>query len=276
MQSISSKFAAQAIGLAVLATLGSSAFAASTVWDLTAGCGTGSGANANNINVMTCATPDLGLTLSGLSTGTGTVASPTAGTNFAATSVFNSGADTTNIAGGMGVRSTNDTALAATGPSAIDNVNGIDALLLTFGSKVKLTNLTIGWNATQNSGAPYTDSDLSLFAWTGSGAPVTPVAPGPIGGPSGLGSGWTLIGNFADVGVTGSLATNATVFSSSWLVSAYSSAYGGGAGLDNFNDAFTLATVTTVPEPGSLALLGAGLLGLLASKRRKPVATLAA
>lgn len=271
MQSISSKFAAQAIGLAVLATLGSSAFAASTVWDLTAGCGTGSGANANNINVMTCATPDLGLTLSGLSTGTGTVVTPTAGTNFAATSVFNSGADTTNIAGGMGVRSANDSGVAATGPSAIDNVNGIDALLLTFGSKVKLTNLTIGWNATAFPGGSYTDSDLSLFAWTGSGAPVTTGTPGGL-----VAAGWTLINNFADVGVTGSLATGATIFSSSWLVSAYSSAYGGGAGLDNFNDAFTLATVTTVPEPGSLALLGAGLLGLLASKRRKPVATLAA
>lgn len=264
MRSISSKFAAQAIGLAVLATLGSSAFAASTVWDLTAGCGTGSGANANTINVMTCATPDLGLTLSGLST--------SAGTNFAAAAVFNSGADTTNIAGGMGVLSASDSGVAATGPSAIDNVNGIDALLLTFGSKVKLTNLTIGWNATHTPVPGYTDSDLSLFAWTGSGAPVTTGTPGGL-----VAAGWTLINNFADVGVTGSLATGATVFSSAWLVSAYSSAYGGGAGLDNFNDAFTLATVTTtVPEPGSLALLGAGLLGLLASKRRKPVATLAA
>lgn len=263
MQSISSKFAAQAIGLAVLATLGSSAFAASTVWDLTAGCGTGSGANANNINVMTCATPDTGLTLSGLSTG--------AGTNFAAASVLNTGADAINSAGGMGVRSASESAAFPAGPSAIDNVNGIDALLLTFGSKVKLTNLTIGWNATQNSGAPYTDSDLSLFAWTGSGAPVTTGTPGGL-----VAAGWTLINNFADVGATGSLATGATVFSSSWLVSAYSSAYGTGTGLSEFNDAFTLATVTTVPEPGSLALLGAGLLGLLASKRRKPVATLAA
>ena len=260
MQSISSKFAAQAIGLAVLATLGSSAFAASTVWDLTAGCGTGVGTAA-----VVCASPDTGLTLSGLSTGT------TAGINFAAASVFNSGPDTTNSAGGMGVLSPNDSGVAATGPSAIDNVNGIDALLLTFGSKVKLTNLTIGWNATAFPGGSYTDSDLSLFAWTGSGAPVTTGTPGGL-----VVAGWTLINNFADVGVTGSLATGATIFSSSWLVSAYSSAYGGGAGLDNFNDAFTLATVTTVPEPGSLALLGAGLLGLLASKRRKPVATLAA
>ena len=99
---------------------------------------------------------------------------------------------------------------------------------------------------------------------------------GTPGGLVAAGSGWTLINNFTNVGSTGSLTTGATVFSSAWLVSAYSSAYGGGAGFDSGNDAFTLATVTTVPEPGSLALLGAGLLGLLASKRRKPVATLAA
>lgn len=278
MKLFSSKHTVKSVAVCALLTLSGSGFAATT-WDLQAGAA--------------------GVTLSGVSNARGSSGSPSAtnnGTNFAAASIYNWGASS-----GLGVVSSNESS-SANGPHAVDNGYGIDALLINFTSgPVNLTGLTIGWNGTDNqassdnngsvsgggSSITYNDSDLSVFVWTGTGVPtLTSKSPTSL---MSADSGWSLVGNYADVGSGSNTESllGSTTYSSYWLISAYSSAYGPGTNLGQGNDAFKILAVAgntcsgkvtngacgndsgNVPEPGSLTLMGVAMAGFVATRRRK-------
>lgn len=174
----------------------------------------------------------------------------------------------------------------------LDNTSGIDALLLHFTagsaesaqfissfSVAKSSTSTGGCSGSSSSNNCGSDSDASLFRWTGSGSPTTTPSTSLTTGS--LNAGWALVGNYGNAASLGASTTN-TLTSSWWMISAYNSAWGSsssnGGSLSNGDDcvdvlSFVTGTPTTTPpartpEPGTAALAAVALLGALALRRK--------
>jgi hypothetical protein len=180
---------------------------------------------------------------------------------------------TYNNSSGLGIRHA-DNETTQSPQHAADNDGRIETFLFSFaGDKVNLTSASFGW--VQN------DSDYSVYAYTGAG----------VGSVDGLtyanltANSWSLVGHYDSNNSTGSKPISSSIFSSYWLIGAYN---GTGSGMDTSKDYFKLASVTGstctnvqggngcgggtpggVPEPGTILLMGAGLLGLTRMSRRK-------
>jgi hypothetical protein len=179
---------------------------------------------------------------------------------------------------GLGVGDVDEGGINATSPNhAVDNSARTDSVLFTFTDKVNLTSFNAGW--------VYNDSDFTVLAYTGTSSPAS-LAGQTYSGL--LSNGWSLIGNYSAGTGTGAHDFANGIYSSYWLIGALNAAVGGVN--DGKYDYFKILSVAGcdcsktpnapgckpgggggVPEPGTLLLMGAGLLGLTRLNMRRAV-----
>lgn len=153
---------------------------------------------------------------------------------------------------------------------AVDNEDRYDSVLFTFDSAIDLSHVTLGYMSG--------DSDVTVLAYTGSG---TPALTGKSYASLTASYGWSLIGHYLNLGTNAPHAINAgNITSSYWLIGAYNPLVGGNQSFSSYNDSVKLLALKGdtpplpppqqgVPEPGTLLLAGAGLIGLLQAQRGK-------
>nr|WP_316644378.1 exosortase-dependent surface protein XDP1 [uncultured Roseateles sp.] len=284
-----------ALFTAVLGLAAASSAQAANSWGLASSGCTGSavatGTTATWGNSVTCAgTTTASQTVTAYAWGATTIAgSPNLGYQLAGVRQYG---------GGLGVASQYEGWGAGQPEHTMDN-NPVaptvpDIIVLKFSTAIALDKITLGWEQG--------DSDITVMAYTGALTGTTDAAKmdalikGKNGTAAdanlltkgGVGSGWALVENSGINGTnpgtpSGGGTTNdvrtvnsANVTSSWWIISAYNSGFGGGS-LDSLTDYVKLLTVSSkdlttpggkAPEPGSLALAGVALLGMIGARRK--------